>query len=364
MRSCNTDSIASSSCRQHSSLQSLQVRIQRAADLRKRCCCCARRCLHGSTFTTVPHVRNLGHGGPPQAAAVENVGLTSPSPSSSQRPTKQITWTQHQQPVSKQIHQQQHASKGKSASGAAPQRKSSRTNPPHKANLHQHLRSAGSTEVSKDTAAASKDAGIELRLSQLEIAYKKHDPGSCHQAVQQLKLLVEGMSADHLLAGTSVTTLKAWCRKLNQDAKANDSRNSAWQSSATPVHVNGDQQLGNAKSLSTSAAPPLSPNQEQLHATLLYTAQEMQPAQRIDLFLHRYHPKLVQLWLARGHQNWAQEYIAMLPPVLPTATYNSFVASCDKYHSVKTLDVVLEVCEHHSMATAEGQQFCAGCCSI
>ena len=341
MRSCSIDGTTSSSSRQHLSLQSLQVRIKRAADLRKRHCCCSRECLHGSTFTTVPHVRKLGPASPLHAAAVEDPGLASPPPTSSQSPAKQLTWTQHRQSTSKAT-KQQHTSKRKNGFGAAPQRKSSRRNPPQKAKLPQRLPSAGLQDASEVTAPASKDAGIELCLSQLEAAYRKHDPGASHQAVQQLKLLVARMSADQLLADASSTCLKAWWRKLNQDAKAGLPPDSGSQSNKVPLHINGDQHLGSGSSPFSSAAQSLALGGEQ-HAKLLHIAQQMEPAQRIDMFLHKYHPKLVQLWLATGHHDWARDYVAMLPPVLPTATYNSFVASCQKYHSVKTLDVVLGV---------------------
>lgn len=194
--------------------------------------------------------------------------------------------------------------------------------------------------MSQHAPAATKETKIQLRLSQLESALQKHDPSSCHRAVQQLTLLVGGMSVDQLLADASLTALKGWWRKLNQDAKALISE---WNQR---VRTNGDQPVNNARPQTSSIAQSLMPDAEQLHSKLLQIAQEMQPAQRVDLFLHRYHPRLVQLWLATGHQDWAQDYIAMLPPVLPTATYNSFVASCYKYSSAKTLDVVLEVCQH------------------
>lgn len=342
MRSCSIDGTTSSSSRQCLSLQSLQVRIKRAADLRKRHCSCSRECLHGSTFTTVPHVRKLGPASPLHAAAVEDLGLASPPPTSSQSPAKQLTWTQRRQSTSKAT-KQPHTSKRKNGFGAAPQRKSSRRNPPQKAKLPQRLPSAGLQDASQVTAPASKDAGIELCLSQLEAAYRRHDPGASHQAVQQLKLLVARMSADQLLVDAHSTCLKAWWRKLNQAAKAGLPPDSGSQSSTVPPQINGDQQLGSGSTPSTSAAQSIALGGEQLHAKLLHIAQQMEPAQRIDMFLHRYHPKLVQLWLATGHHDWALNYVAMLPPVLPTATYNSFVASCEKYHSMKTLDVVLEV---------------------
>lgn len=331
MRSCSVGCIENSNCRQRLSLQSFQVRITRAADVRNRCCCCSWGCLHGSHFTNVPHVRH-GQAGLLRAAAIEDIGLTSPAQTRSHGPAKQVKWTQ--QPEAKNS-KQQHTSRQKST-----QRKGLRGSPPHKTNSPQRSPSAGSSDVSQNAPAATKETNIQLRLSQLEAASNKHDPGSCHRAVQELTLLVEGMSVDQLLADASLTALKGWWRKLNQDAKA---LTSEW---TPPVRTNGDQPVNNARPHTSSSAQSLMPDAEQLHAKLLQIAQEMQPAQRVDLFLHRYHPRLVQLWLATGHQDWAQDYIAMLPPVLPTATYNSFVASCDKHNSVKTLDVVLEVCRH------------------
>ena len=365
MRSCSIDGTTSSSISQRLSLESLQVRIKRAADLRKRHCCCSRERFRGSTFTTVPHVPKLGHTSPLYAAAVEDIGSSSPPQTSSQGPA---TWTQPQQSTSKEAKKQEHTSKRKTGFGAAPQRRSSRRTLPHKAKLPPQLPSAGLQDASELTAHASKDAGIDLRLSHLEAACKRHDPGSCHQAVQQLKHLVEGTSADQLLADASPTCLKAWWRKLNQDAKARQSRDSGSQSSTVPLHINGDQHLGNGSTPSSSAALSLTLGGEQLQAKLLHIAQQMEPAQRIDMFLHRYHPKLVQLWLATGHQHWTQAYIAMLPPVLPTATYNSFVASCAKYHSVKALDVALEVwpppSHAHCCVHVNGNICCACCCTM
>ena len=331
MRSCSVGGTGSSNCRQHLSLQSLQVRIKRAADLRNRCCCCSWGCLHGSNFTSLPQLRHHAQAGLLRAAAIEDIGSTSPPQTRSKGPAKQVEWTK--QPAAKHS-KQQHASKQKSI-----QRKGLRGSTPHKTSLHQHSPSAGSSTVSQNALPATKDTNTQLRLSQLETAFKKHDPGSCHRAVQELKLLVEGMSVDQLLADASLTALKGWWRKLNQDAKATISD---W---TPPGRTIGDQPVGSARSQTSSSAQSLMPDAEQLHAKLLHIAQEMQPAQRVDLFLHRYHPRLVQLWLATGHPEWAQAYIAMLPPVLPVATYNSFVASCEKHHSAKTLDVVLQVCQ-------------------
>lgn len=342
MRSCIIDGTTSSSSRQYLSSQSLHVRIKRAAELRARYCCCSRECLHGNTFITIPHVLKHGHASPIHAAAVEDIGLPSPPQTSSQGPAKPIKWTQPRQSSSKAA-KQQHTRKQKTDIGADPQRRSSRRNPPQKAKLSHRLPSAGLQHATEISAPASKKTSIVLCLSQLEAAYKRHDPGACHQAVQQLKDLVERMSAQQLLADASSTCAEAWWRKLNQDARAVQSRNSGSQLSSVSQQVNGDQHLGNGNTPSSFAAQSLALKGEQLHAKLLYVAQQMDPAQRTDMFLHRYHPKLVQLWLATGHQDWAQDYVAMLPPVLPTATYNSFVASCEKYHSVKTLDVVLEV---------------------
>lgn len=357
MRSCSTDGIASSHSRLHASLQSLQVRIKRAAELRERCCCCSRSYLHGSALITVPHVQKLGRVGLLHAAAVEDVGLTAPPPNDGQNSAGRVPWTQpRKHPSTATKH---HASNRKPGSGAAPQHKKPRKGPPHKAKLP----SAGSQDAYEVTATTSKEAGIELRLSQLETAYKQHEPGSCHRAVQQLTLLVQGMSADQLLADASPTVLKAWWRKLPQDSTASKARDSGLQSSAFPLHINGDQHLGDGKTPSSSAAQSLTSGGEHLHAKLLPIAQQMEPAQRIDMFLHRYHPKLVQLWLATGHQDWAQHYIAMLPPVLPTATYNSFVASCDKYHSVKTLHVALEVRPAYSLLHSI-KEHAVLCCAV
>ena len=343
MRSCRSDGVASNLSRRHASLQSLQVGIKRATDLRKRCCCCSRGYLPGSAFVTVPYVQKRGHVGLFHAAAVEDVGLTSPPQTDGQGSAGRITWTQpRKHPSTATKHD---ASSRKPGSGAAPHRKKPRKNPPHIGKLP----SAGSQDAYEVTATISKEAGVELRLSQLEAAYKKHDPGSCHRAVQQLTSFVEGMSADQLLADASRTVLKAWWRKLQQDATASKTHDSGSQSSALPQHVDGDQHLGSGNTASSSVAQSLISGGEHLHTKLLPIAQQMEPAQRIDMFLHRYHPKLVQLWLATGHQDWAQHYIAMLPPELPTATYNSFVASCDKYHSVKTLNVALEVCQAYSL---------------
>ena len=362
MRSSSIDGVAGSHTRRHASLQSLQVGIKRATDLRKRCCCCSRGYLPGSALVTVPHVQKLGHVGLLHAAAVEDVGLTSPSQSDGQGSAGRITRTQPRKyPSTATKH---HASNRKPGSGAAAQRKKARKNPPHKANLP----SADLQDAYEVTATVSKEAGVELRLSQLETAYKKHDPGSCHRAVQQLTHLVEGISADQLLADASPAVLKAWWRKLQQDATASKTCDSGSQSSALPLPINGDQHHGNGNTLSSSAAQSLTSGGEHMHAKLLPIAQQMEPAQRIDMFLHRYHPKLVQLWLATGHQDWAQHYIAMLPPVLPTATYNSFVASCEKYHSVKTLSVVLEVCSACSLlhSLKERHVLCRAvlCCAV
>ena len=372
MRSCSIEGTTSSSSRQRLSLQSLQVRIKRAAELSKRHCCCSRECLHGSTFITVPHVLKHGHASPLHAAAGEGIAITSPQQTSSQGPAKQITWTQPQQSNSKST-KQQHASKQKTGFGAAPQRESSHRKSPQKAKLSRRLPSAGLQGASEIAAPASKDAGIALCLSQLEAAYKRHDPGACHQAVQQLKHLAERMSADQLLADASPTCLHAWWRKLNQDARAGQSRagqssNSGSQSSTAPLYINGDQHLGRGNTPSSSDAQSLAVGEEQLYAKLLHTAQQMQSAQRTDMFLHYYHPKLVQLWLATGHQDWAQHYVATLPPVLPNTTYNYFVASCEKYNSVKTLNVVLEVwpapSHVHCCIHLRGDISCACCYNI
>lgn len=337
MRSCSVPGVGNSNCRQHSILQSLQVRINRAAALRKRCCCCSWGCSYGSSFTSLPYVRNHDQSSLVRAAAIEDIGSTSPAQTRIQSSAKQVKWTQ--QPMVK-APTQQHASKQKPV-----QRKGLHRRPPTKTSLQPSLRSAGLSQVSQDAPAATKDTRIQLRLSQLETGSRKHDPASCHRAVQALKLLVEGTSVDQLLADASLTLLKGWWRKLNQDAKATVSNQSGWRGSPQTCMI-GDQPVSNARSQGSSSKQSLMPDAEQLHAKLLHIAQEMQPEQRVDLFLHRYHPRLVQLWLATGHQGWAQEYVAMLPPVLPTATYNAFVASCGKHHSSKTLDVVLQVCPH------------------
>ena len=343
MHTCGPIESASSVCREHLSWQIPQLRITRAAALRhkNRWGCVASQ---DSVFASALHTGRAAYVNIANRAAVaEDINVTSTAEqASSHTPAGNTQSTQPQQHTSKSREKQRTDKQG---AGGAPsvqqglQRKN--TSKQSKPGIQQHLVEGQSAKTNR--RALSQTAPVEQLVSKLETSLKKKDSAACHQAVQQLQLLAEDTPADQLIAGVPQSMLKAWWQKLNQSTKLRLSHNLGLQSntppSTSPAYVDGQYLPGSLSQATRLTAL----SGKQLHAALLQLAQELKPAQRIDLFLHRHHPKLVQLWLVKGHQDWAQHYILMLPPVLPSATYNSFVASCAQHHSVKTLSTALEV---------------------
>ena len=338
MRFCSPVNSASSGSQTQLSLQILQLRIRRAAALRhkSRWWCAA---SHDSVFASALNTDRAAYVNIANKAAVaRDINVTSSAEQASSHTLAGSPQSAQPQKDSFKSGQKQGTHKKGPAGGAAPPRQNFHRKPPSKqskkARIQQHLAEGPSDKTI--STLLSQTAHIDLLVSKLENSLKRKDSAACHQVVQQLQLLAEYMPADQLIAGVPHSMLKAWWQKLNQITKLHLLQNLGLQSNSSstrPAHVDGQHHPSRLTAL----------NGKQLHAALLQLVQELKPAQRIDLFLHRHHPKLLHLWLATGHQDWAQHYITMLPPVLASATYNSFVASCAEHHSIKALATALEV---------------------
>ena len=350
------------------SSQGLQVKIIKAATLRnKNChfCTCGAHLDQGSTNRGDAGKSSYA-GAVSRAAAVGEVSVTSSDPGSSSPNADQITRKNRQRPAptynKQQLQEQRVARKHQPASRTRSQQQNALRSGPHKhlqpkAIKQQQLGGSSGTHTVDHAVAQWGTGSIGLLLSELEVSLKKRDPGSCQQVVLDLKVIVKDMSADQVLASASPAGRKAWWRKVMQAPRPHRFQTAGTTSDASAagpssplsatMQTHSNQAFGSAVAASdlcsiTAAAV----GGEGMHAELLQLVTDMQPAQRMDLYLHGFHPKLVQLWLATGHQGWAQQYIMMLmmcPPCLPAATYNSFVASCSEYHSIQTLHTVLEV---------------------
>jgi len=182
---------------------------------------------------------------------------------------------------------------------------------------------------------------IQQIITRLQSSLQELDATICHRALQELEAAAGKVSEEDLLAASSSTAH----RYLFQQATKNDQLKSIPVSSAagSSSFALTPQDKSNVSSTTDNVHQQPVPDPQLLHTMLISHLKGYDVLQRADLLWRGYRSNILELFLAKRHENWAQDFVFKQQPILPENVYIAFITLCSEHNSLKTLNAVLEV---------------------
>lgn len=184
---------------------------------------------------------------------------------------------------------------------------------------------------------------IQQAVTSLRTSLDEQNASSCHKALQELEAAVAGAAEEDLLAATPKAVYKLLDKQATQSGQLHSDPAATSSSSLSAAQDDPSASASTSNSMASSDQQSKSGSQQQL-STVMKHIKGLDTYQRADLFLGGLRGDIVELFLAQQHEEWAQQFTSKLPPKLPCHIYNSLILSCAQHNSLKTLNIVLEVC--------------------
>ena len=182
---------------------------------------------------------------------------------------------------------------------------------------------------------------IKQIITRLQSSLQELDATSCHRALQELESAAGKVSEEDLLAASSSTVHQY----LFQQATKNDQLKSIPVSSAAESSSPAltPQDKSTVANITDNVHQQPVPNSQLLHTMLISHLEGYDMLQRADLLWRGYRSNILELFLAKRHEDWAQDFVLKQQPNLPENVYITLITLCSEHNSLKTLNAVLEV---------------------
>lgn len=182
---------------------------------------------------------------------------------------------------------------------------------------------------------------IQQIITRLQSSLQELDATACHRALQELEAAAGKVSEDDLLAASSSTAHQY----LFQQATKNDQLKGIPVSSAagSTSFVLTPQDKSTVSNITHNVHQQPVPDPQLLHTMLISHLEGFDVLQRADLLWRGYRSNILKLFLAKRHEDWAQEFVFKQQPNLPENVYITLLNLCSEHNSFKTLNAVLEV---------------------
>ncbi len=195
--------------------------------------------------------------------------------------------------------------------------------------------------LSSQSSYTSGTIAIKQIIARLQSSLQELDATSCHRALQELEAAAGKVSEEDLLAASSSTAHQY----LFQQATKNDQPKSIPVSSAAESSSSAltPQDKPTVSYITHSVHQQPVPDPQQLHTMLISHLEGYDVLQRADLLWRAYRSSVLELFLAKRHEDWAQDFVFKQQPKLPENVYITLITLCSEHNSLKTLNAVLEV---------------------
>ncbi len=182
---------------------------------------------------------------------------------------------------------------------------------------------------------------IQQIITRLQSSLQELDATSCHRALQELEAAAGKVSEEDLLAASSSTAHQY----LFQQATKSDQLKSIFVSSAAGSSSSAltPQDKSTVSNITDNVHQQPVPDPQLLHTMLISHLEGYDVLQRADLLWRGYRSNILKLFLAKRHEDWAQDFVFKQQPNLPENVYITLITLCSEHNSLKTLNAVLEV---------------------
>ncbi|KAL0019221.1 hypothetical protein WJX77_010459 [Trebouxia sp. C0004] len=165
-------------------------------------------------------------------------------------------------------------------------------------------------------------------------------PAPSSSKYQELEAAAGKVSEEDLLAASSSTAH----RYLFQQATKNDQLKSIPKETAagsSPFALT-PQDISTVSNITDNVPQQPVPDPQLLHTILISHLKGYDVLQRADLLWRGYRSSILELFLAKRHEDWAQDFVFKQQPNLPENVYLTLITLCSEHNSLKTLNAVLE----------------------
>ena len=182
---------------------------------------------------------------------------------------------------------------------------------------------------------------IQQIITRLQSSLQELDATSCHKTLQDLQAAAGKVSEADLLAASSSTAHQY----LLQQATKSDQLKSIPVSSAAGSSFSAlaPQDKSTVSNITDNVHQQPVPDPQLLHTMLISHLEGYDVLQRANLLWRGCRSNILELFLAKRHEDWAQDFVIKQQPNLPEKVYITLITLCSEHNSLKTLNAVLEV---------------------
>ncbi|KAA6419381.1 MAG: hypothetical protein FRX49_10640, partial [Trebouxia sp. A1-2] len=181
---------------------------------------------------------------------------------------------------------------------------------------------------------------IQQIITRLQSSLQELDATSCHKTLQDLQAAAGKVSEADLLAASSSTAHQY----LLQQATKSDQLKSIPVSSAAGSSFSAlaPQDKSTVSNITDNVHQQPVPDPQLLHTMLISHLEGYDVLQRANLLWRGCRSNILELFLAKRHEDWAQDFVIKQQPNLPEKVYITLITLCSEHNSLKTLNAVLE----------------------